>query len=329
MPMAGGSLFFGGSIVAAVIAGMIALFAPCCISVMLPAYFASAFQNRKLLVAMTFLFAGGVATVIFPIAMGAAAVRRLIVNQHTTIFVASGLLMLGLAFYLVLGGKIHLPMPGRRVGGRTGPLSVYSLGVFSGVATSCCAPVLAGVIALSGVASSFGVALALGTAYVFGMVAPLFVLSLLSDSVDWRSSRLFRTRSFRWRLGPIQRAISATDFASAVLLTLMGAGMIWIGFTSDGMPASADWQVRLTGRLQHYGSVATDSISWLPGWAAGVILLLVLAFLAWRALRQMGWIAASPGDDHGGDSPQSDEAGGLSGGDHPDTRREMLEQPHT
>jgi hypothetical protein len=66
------SLFFGGSVVAAVVAGAIALFAPCCSSFMLPAYFASAFQNRRLLVAMTFLFGAGVATVILPIALGAA-----------------------------------------------------------------------------------------------------------------------------------------------------------------------------------------------------------------------------------------------------------------
>ena len=63
------SIFFGGSVLAAVIAGAIALFAPCCISVMLPAYFASSFQNRRLLVAMTFLFAAGIATVILPIAI--------------------------------------------------------------------------------------------------------------------------------------------------------------------------------------------------------------------------------------------------------------------
>ncbi|MBI4535842.1 MAG: glycosyltransferase [Ignavibacteriae bacterium] len=63
---------------------------------------------------------------------------------------------------------MHLPMPGRRAGGKAGPLGVYSLGVFSGIASSCCAPVLAGVIALSGVASSFALALGLGTAYVTG-----------------------------------------------------------------------------------------------------------------------------------------------------------------
>ncbi|MDP9485822.1 MAG: cytochrome c biogenesis protein CcdA [Actinomycetota bacterium] len=204
------SIFFGGSVLAAAIAGVVALFAPCCISVMLPAYFASSFKNRKVLVAMTFLFAAGIATVILPLAMGASALRQLFTTQHTVIYVLGGLFMLGLGAYTLLGGELHLPMPGRRAGGgKGGPLSVYSLGLFSGVASSCCAPVLAGVIALSSVASSFGLALALGAAYVFGMVAPLFLISLLWERYDWRSSRLFRPRTFAYRIGPFRRTIAA------------------------------------------------------------------------------------------------------------------------
>src|SRR5437870_5571515 len=178
------SIFFGGSVLAAIIAGAIALFAPCCISVMLPAYFASAFPNRRVLVAMTFLFAAGVATVILPVAMGAAVLRSLFITGHTLIYLTGGLLLLGLAAYTLLGGQIHLPMPGRRAGGTAGLLGVYFLGVFSGVASSCCAPVLAGLIALSSIVSSFGLALGLGAAYVFGMVAPLFGIALLWERYD-------------------------------------------------------------------------------------------------------------------------------------------------
>jgi len=216
------SIFFGGSVLAATVAGVIALFAPCCISVMLPAYFASSFHNRRVLVAMTFLFAAGIATVILPLAMGASALRQLFTEQHTVVYLVGGLLMLGLAAYTLLGGQLHLPMPGRRAGGKKGPLSVYSLGVFSGVASSCCAPVLAGVIALSSVASSFGLALGLGAAYVFGMVAPLFVISLLWERYDWRSSRLFRPRTFTYRVGFLRRTITGTNLASGLLLALMG-----------------------------------------------------------------------------------------------------------
>jgi len=128
---------------------------------------------------MTFLFAAGIATIILPIAMGASVLQQLLVSQHTLLYVTAGLLMLALAGYVLLGGQIHLPMPGRQAGGSTGLISVYTMGIFSGMASSCCAPVLAGVIALSSVATSFPFAFLIGIAYVFGMVAPLFVIALL------------------------------------------------------------------------------------------------------------------------------------------------------
>jgi cytochrome c-type biogenesis protein len=282
------SVFFGGSVIAATVAGVIALFAPCCISVMLPAYFASSFQNRGLLVAMTFLFAAGVATVILPLAMGASALRQLFTEQHTLIYGVGGLIMVGLGAYTLLGGQLHIPVPGRRAGGKGGPFSVYSLGVFSGVASSCCAPVLAGVIALSGIASSFGLALGLGAAYVFGMVAPLFIISLLWERYDWRSSRLFRPRSFTYRLGPLRRTITGTSLASGILLALMGTATLYVGLAYDAMPASGGWQARLSAELQRYGQTVTDALSWVPSWAAAIILLAIVALLALRALGQVG-----------------------------------------
>lgn len=286
-------VLLGGSVIAAVIAGSIALFAPCCISVMLPAYFAGSFQNRRALVAMTFVFAAGVATVILPIAVGAQAFRRLFVAEHTTIYLIGALLLLGLGAYTLLGGQIHLPMPGRRAGGKSGPLGVYSLGVFSGIASSCCAPVLAGVIALSGVASSFALAVGLGTAYVFGMVMPLFLISVLWERRDWRTSRLFQPRSFTWRIGPVRRTISGMNLASGALLVIMGIATLWIALAGPSMPSPSGWTSRISARLQHYGQVVTDALSWVPGWAAVLILGTVVALLARRALRQVGRSADS------------------------------------
>ncbi|MGH2969176.1 MAG: cytochrome c biogenesis CcdA family protein [Solirubrobacteraceae bacterium] len=280
------SIFFGGSVVAAVIAGAVALFAPCCISVMLPGYFATAFQNRRLLVAMTFLYGAGVATVILPIALGAAAVQRFIVGEHTVVYVVAAAALLALAAFTLAGGQVHLPMPGRRAG-RTGPLGVYSLGVFSGVASSCCAPVLAGVIALSGIASSFGVSLGLGAAYVFGMVAPLFVISLLWERLDLRRSRLLKPRWFTWHIGPIRRRITGTALLSGVLLAIMGAGTLYIGLAGDAMPSASGWQADVSAELQHYGKLLTDALSWLPGWLGALLLLGVVALLARRAFRQL------------------------------------------
>lgn len=282
------SIFFGGSILAAIIAGAIALFAPCCISVMLPAYFASSFQNRRLLVAMTFLFAAGIATIILPLAMGASIIQQLLLSQHSVIYITGGVLMLALAVYVLLGGQIHLPMPGRRANGSAGMLSVYSLGLFSGIASSCCAPVLAGVIALSSVAASFGLALGLGLAYVFGMVAPLFVIALLWDRYDWRASCLFRSRPLSLRIGSFTPTITLTTLASGLLLLLIGGSMLWVGLAYHSMPPLADWQIRFSESLQHIGQTITNALTWLPNWLGFVLFLAVLGGLAWIALKQIG-----------------------------------------
>lgn len=281
------SIFFGGSVIAAFVAGMIALFAPCCISVMLPAYFASSFQNRSVLVAMTFVFAGGIATVILPLVMGVSVLRHLLLSQHTLIFVVGGLFMLSLGVFTLLGGQVHLPMPGRRTGGKAGVFSVYSLGIFSGVASSCCAPVLAGVIALAGVASSFGLALGLGTAYVFGMVAPLFIISLLWEQYDWRSSHLFHPKPCTWKLGAFKRTIPFTNLAGGSLLTMMGMITVWYGMTYTSMAPASGWQAWMTLRLQEAGQSITQSLAWIPNWLMAAFLLSLLLGLAWLAITQV------------------------------------------
>jgi hypothetical protein len=143
------------------------------------------------------------------------------------------------------------------------------------------------VIALSGVASSFALALELGTAYVFGMVAPLFAISLLWERRDWRNSRLFRPRSFTWRIGPLRRTISGTNLASGILLLVMGVATLWIGLTGPSMPSPGGWTARVAATLQHYGQVVTDALSWIPGWAAVLVLGMIVALLARRALRQV------------------------------------------
>jgi len=297
--MGGSSIFFGGSVVAAVIAGSVSLFAPCCISIMLPAYLSSAFQNRRMLLAMTFLFAAGVATVILPIAVGAVFLERLFVSQHTLIYTIAGALLIALSGYLLFGGRLHLPMPGRRASGRTGPLAVYSLGLFSGVTSSCCAPVLAGVLTLSGVAGSFAAAVGLGSAYVFGMVAPLVVISLLWERFDWRASKLFRPRHITWHAGRFRRTLTGASLASAVLLAVMGGATLAIGLFNSSMPSGSGWQESLSATVQHWGAKLTHALTFIPSWAAAVTLLLVIGLLARRALRQ------SYGTPKGSDAPAS------------------------
>lgn len=278
-------VLFGGTVLVSFLAGMVALLAPCCISVMLPAYFASSVDRRRALVSMTFLFAAGVSLVILPIALGAAAIGVAINENHLVIYLTAGALMLALGLFMIAGGKLRLPMPGFRVRDRQGPLAVVSLGAFSGIASACCAPVLAGVLALSGISASFSAALVLGVAYVFGMVFPLFVIALLWDRFDWGQSRLLRGRTFQPRVLGRELAVHSTALASGVLMLLIGGVVIGLAFTGTGMTSSG-WQVEISARLQHYASVAEDWSEAVPGWIWGLALTTLLAALAWMALGQ-------------------------------------------
>ncbi len=87
--------------------------APCCISVWLPAYFASTFRRRTQIVAMTLVFAAGVGTVILPIALGATALSRLLLGQHAWVFGIGGLLMVLAGLAMLAGRSFTLPMLGR------------------------------------------------------------------------------------------------------------------------------------------------------------------------------------------------------------------------
>ncbi|MDI7066368.1 hypothetical protein QMO17_34590, partial [Klebsiella pneumoniae] len=151
---------------------------------------------------------------------------------------------------------------------------------------SCCAPVLAGVIALSSVAPSAVLAAGLGGAYVFGMLAPLFVISLLWERYDWRSSRLFRSRSLTWRIGPLQRTLSASMLASGLLLAVIGIATLWTGLAYHSMPTSSHWALVVSVWLQHIGQLVTNALSVIPNWLAAVLLLVAVTALVLRARTQ-------------------------------------------
>lgn len=300
-------LLLGTTLLASFLAGMVALFAPCCISVMLPAYFAAGFRRRRALVAMTFVFAAGLATVILPIALGATGLSRAIQGHHRPVYLIGAALMVLLGLATLLGWKLALPMPGMRANRQRGPVAVFALGAFSGIATACCAPVLAGVVALSGAAGSFVVALATGVAYVFGMVGPLFALALVWDRRDWSTSRLLRGRTFTWRLRGHTRAVHSSALVSGVLLVAMGALTAVIALTGPSMP-SKGWQVTLTARLQHYAHVVVSAASWVPGWAVALALVAAVAGLGALAARAAGHdrapeVDSGDGDGHDGATP--------------------------
>jgi cytochrome c biogenesis protein CcdA len=276
-------LLLSTTILASFLGGVVALLAPCCVSVMLPAYFASTFQRRTRIVGMTLVFALGVGTTILPIALGASLLSRLIAGQHALVFSIGGVAMVAFGIALLLGRKVSLPMIGVRGGTSGGVVSVYSLGLFSGIASACCAPVLAGVVAVSGAASSFPTALAIGVAYVFGMVAPLSVLALVWDRRDWGAGRL-TSRTVRIGFGGWRRTVPLGSALSGGLL--MAMGLLTIGLAIRGPSMGSGWQLQLTAWLDHLSHSVLTALTWLPGWVSALLVFGALAAVVWIAVRQ-------------------------------------------
>lgn len=280
------TLLTSGSILAAFFAGGVALFAPCCIVFLLPSYLAAAVKNRRWrLLPLTLAFATGLAVVLVPITLGVRLVASALTRYHTPLYVAGGILLLGLAVLALSGRTWSLPSFVRSPDPERGDSAgAFALGVFSGVASSCCAPVLAGVMTLSALSSTPVGAGMLGLAYVFGMTFPLFVLALVWDRFDLGERRFLTARAVRLRVGPLRWATNTVNLAVSVVFAGMGAMVLWLAAT--GETTSAPGAQLAAGRL------LARVFARIEGWVApvpepllGVGLLTLVSIFVLSSLR--------------------------------------------
>ncbi|MDG6901309.1 MAG: cytochrome c biogenesis protein CcdA [Nitrososphaerota archaeon] len=224
-------VFLVASIIVSFLAGIVALAMPCCFSVLLPAYFASAFKRRTAILRMTLVFALGVAAIMLPIALGVSALSTYIGLNHSLLFVIGGFFMLFLGVASLLGIQL-MPMVNPRVDlQKAGLPTVFALGAFSGIASSCCAPVLAGILVLTALTTSLAGATLVGAAYVVGLVFPLMVAALLMDQ-NYRIQGILRGRMITTGLGTMH---SSRLIAAAIFLS-MGAVTVLLGVTNRMLP---------------------------------------------------------------------------------------------
>lgn len=280
------TVFLGGSVTAAFVAGVIALFAPCCILVVFPAYLSAAVRNHRWrLVPLTLVFAAGLSVVLVPAALGVGILTRSLLRFHGPVYVAGGLLLLGLAAFAISGKVWSLPMlrnsPDIQ---RTDSGGVFALGVFSGAASACCAPVLAGVLTLTAVAPGLGSTIAIAFAYVGGMVAPLIVLTLAWDRADLTAKLSARGRTVDVRLGPWRRTVGLLDAIAAGMFAIMGFALVVLGLTGTLITPTA--QVGMGQRLRAWFDPV---VAWLEP-VPDVVIGAGLVALALGAL----WLSARP-----------------------------------
>lgn len=275
-----------GSVLAAFLAGGVALFAPCCIVFLVPSYLAVAVKNRRWrLLPLTFVFAAGLALVLVPITLGLSLVAATIANYHQALYYAGGALMLVLAAFSLSGRMISLPSFIRTPRTTRGDsASFFSLGVFSGIASSCCAPVLVGVMTLSALSGSAVGGLVLGLAFTFGMVFPLFFMALLWDRFRLGERKFLIARPVRLRLGTRTLATNTVNLGVAVVFAVIGIFVIYLA-GSGQMTTGPGFQVAFGKNLATFFAWVSTATAPIPEAILGLIVLALAAVFVYATLR--------------------------------------------
>jgi cytochrome c biogenesis protein CcdA len=219
----------------------------------------------------------GVSVVVLPITLGAAALAGFVSQWHPQLFSIGGLMMIGVAVALWRGAMLPIDVPQPKLTGST--LSVFGLGVFSGAATACCAPVLAGAIALSATNGTIAGGLALGIAYVAGMMAPLIPLALIFA----KASRRVGDPKVNLRLGAYSKRIGAIRLFGVIMFGAFGA--LFIGLALTGNSETAPGFQKAMGSWMRGVAAVVDGV---PNLVSLPVLLALTAGFGYAVVRRGG-----------------------------------------
>ena len=274
----------GTSLIAAFVAGVAALFAPCCITVLLPSYFGNIFQEKYKIFFMTFVFFLGVLTVFLPIGLGASYLAQLFSKYHNIIFSVGGIFLVVLGITMLFGKKFTTPTSVRD-GMKRHVSSIYVLGIFSAIATTCCAPVLAGVLTLS-VASGTILWGALYTlAYVVGMTLPLFIIAAFLDKANLTERFTNAKKTVAMRIGGLSWRITVSELISGLIFLLMGGYITYLAFV-DKLSMRSDYQLEMNLWNAKFLTVINGFVKIIPEYIWAFLFIGIVAWVSYIFIKQ-------------------------------------------
>lgn len=267
----------GTSLIAAFVAGVAALFAPCCITVLLPSYLANIFKERYKIFFMTFIFFLGVATVFLPIGLGASFLAQLFSKYHNVIFTAGGVFLIALGLMMLFGKSFATPTSVRD-GMKRYVSSIYLLGIFSAIATTCCAPVLAGVLTLSVASGTIMWGMLYTLAYVVGMTLPLFIIAAFLDKANLTERFTNAKKTVGMRIGNFSWRITVSELVSGLIFLLMGGYITYLAFVNK-LFTHSDYQLEMNLYNAKFLKSINGVVSIVPEyiWALAFIGVIVYA----------------------------------------------------
>jgi cytochrome c biogenesis protein CcdA len=264
-------------LVGAFLGGLLALVSPCA-ALLLPSFFAYAFDGAGMLLRRTGVFLLGLMVALVPLGAGVGALGAVITTNRSTITVVGGLLLVGLGLAVALGLGFAVPGANRLSRRRSGSgwASVLLLGVVYGLAGVCSGPLLGGVLTVAMVGSDPAHGALLMAVYALGMTVPLLLLAAV-----WERHRLGERAWLRGRavqLGPIRTHTSS--LITGLLLVAIGVLFLATEGTANlGAPLGVDAQFDLQVTLGGWAAAVSDK---------AVLIALLLAggaYGVWRLLR--------------------------------------------
>ena len=181
--------------VASFLGGLLSLLSPCS-ALLLPAFFAYAFQSRSELVGKSVVFYLGLCATLVPLGMGISAVSALVYGHRSALITVSGLVIIAFGILQILGGGFAFGSIERLRGRIKGNslVATFFLGAVYGFAGFCSGPILGAVLTVAASSGSVLRGAGLLATYAAGMAAPLFLMALLWDRLDLGHRRWLRGR---------------------------------------------------------------------------------------------------------------------------------------
>ncbi|GAB3680328.1 cytochrome c biogenesis CcdA family protein [Saccharopolyspora tripterygii] len=261
----------------AFLGGLLTLISPCS-AMLLPSFFAYAFDGVGKLVARTAVFYLGLATTLVPLGAAAGLFGALLTQHRTTLTLVSGAVLIGLGV-LQISGKGFGFSAAQQLTGRIrigSGLSVYALGAVYGLAGFCAGPLLGSVLTVSAAGGQAVYGAILLAVFALGMAFPLFVLALL-----WERFRLGQRAWLRGRevsIGPLR--LHTTNIISGLVFVAIGLMFVLTeGTASLGGLTDVDTQFAVQAWLQQLISGVSNTAVLL------VLTLIALAAVLWKILR--------------------------------------------
>ncbi|EHR61834.1 cytochrome c biogenesis CcdA family protein [Saccharomonospora cyanea] len=257
----------------AFLGGVLSLLSPCS-ALLLPSFFAYAFDRLGTLARRTAVFYAGLLVVLVPLGAGVGAIGALLTRYRGIATMVGGtvLVLLGIAMALGLGfgsAAAQRATARIRISSNT---SVFALGTVYALAGFCSGPLLGSVLTVSAAGGDPVYGGTLMALYALGMATPLFVLALAWDRFDLGRKSWLRGRPVR--IGPL--ATHSTSLVSGLLF--IGVGLLFLltdGTANLGGLTSVDTQFSLQVWLQERVSAVSNAAVLL-----GVVLAAILVLVA-------------------------------------------------